>query len=154
MLWGITDNDILRWSEMQAKVYKDTGHCSWLTSKLLCLMCVTGPQRTPTSGVKLAEGSEQQHLPQLSVCFWGLHPRFCLCWRPYPRSRPRDPAPCQLLLPPHCNDNSYHLSSISCVFSNVLRTAPESAFNPHNHHTGTEKTDRAVTKFPLHHGPY
>lgn len=135
------------------KAFQDTGHCSWATSKLLCLMCVTGAQRTSTGGVRLAEGSQQQRMPQLSVCFWSIHACFSLSGSPS-LGVGQEFQHLASYYSSHGNDNSHSLSSISCVFSNVLNTTSELAFNPHNHHTRTEKTDGTVTKFLHHHSPY
>lgn len=64
VLWGITENDISRWSEMKEKPAKTLGIVLGVTSKLLCLMCVTGPQG------------------ELGHVILGHQACFCPCWLP------------------------------------------------------------------------
>lgn len=116
------------WNERKA--WEDTGHCSWGNKQTAMLnVCYWGTGRA---------GARDSGTGRLVFVYAGF-PSLAVGWE-------------FQLLPSHhashCNDSSHGFSSISHVFSNVLRIMPELAFNPPPHHIRTEKTDVAATTFP------
>lgn len=114
---------------------EDTGHCSWGNKHTAVLnVCYW---TTGRAGVR-ASGTFRLVFVYAGFFSLGVGWKF------------------QLLShhPSHCNDNSHSFSSISCVFSNVLRTTAELAFNPPPHHTRTGKTVVSVTTFPHPRDPH